>query len=96
MATLRIGMQPDEVVTVARNLGWPKEAVRYHKDDEIITMATPIEFGANNWILVCKFEKSVLVAAFVGTADSLYYRPDGAPRDIGVEVLKRRGPYKKQ
>src|SRR5688572_25075449 len=56
--------------------------LRFHTDDEHRWLASaPLEFGAQNWVLLIEFENERVSALRVRTEDSFKDHPDEAPPD---------------
>lgn len=46
-----------------------------------VSLSTPIEFGATNWVAYVDVAADVIVAIRVRTEGSIHERPDGSPQD---------------
>jgi hypothetical protein len=80
---LQLNMSTDRVKQVLDNHGWPTNLIDITQSD--IRIATPLELGAQNWIVYLTFKNGLLSQAKVRMEDSIDIKPKDAPPDKGVE-----------
>jgi len=51
------------------------------RDAGVFVIATPVEFGAGNWVLCLQFDNGTLVAKRIRIQDTARIHPSGAPND---------------
>ena len=66
---------------------------RGSRDDADVVAATPLEFGATNWLVWIVVKEGQVTAVRFRTADSLKFKPPGSPADRGeaANVYRRYG-----
>jgi hypothetical protein len=60
------------------------EHLSINTSENVVFIETPLEFGAQNWVLMIEFKDRKIVALRFRTVDNLSIRPKGAPSDISL------------
>jgi hypothetical protein len=93
--SVRLGMSRDEADRTCKqacvqNRGWDYRASIGQAGISAAVVETPLTFGARNWVVYLVFEKDVVAAVLVRTADSPREKPGGSPRD---RIAELRAPW---
>jgi hypothetical protein len=80
---LESGMSPSSVEALFNRGHYRQLTLRRWQKDRPpqLVISTPIIWGAGNWIAYVDFERDVIFAVRVRTADSINDHPDAAPAD---------------
>jgi hypothetical protein len=78
--TVLLGMSKDEVLQKYKTGGFLDVKLDEHKINQWI-LSTPVEFGAQNWILYINFEKERVIRLEIRSHDNSSRKPKDAPDD---------------
>lgn len=81
-AKINLGMEQSEVQDILQAARLPEDwAVSSDARKEVLTVSSPLEWGATNWVLYLRFESDMLMEKRVKTLDN-DDPPSGAPPEI--------------
>ncbi|MBW8035814.1 MAG: hypothetical protein FVQ79_09340 [Planctomycetes bacterium] len=77
---LQLGLSKNQVEEIVNKHDLPDISVSHEKSE--IRLRTPIEWGAQNWVVYLIFENDLLSEIKIRTEDSRSHKPKEAPPDI--------------
>lgn len=82
IADIKPGLSREQVISIAKEHGFSENQI--DEEDTEISLHTPPEFGASNWIIRIGFSGDKLIYVKVRTIDDIdsKYKPRDAPEDI--------------